>query len=156
MNEITVRLASDQEMDLVHEIMLLAFEEYRGVLDPPSGAHQESVEDVRRSAAKGGALLALLDGEPVGSARFEVRGEHVFCWRLAVLPSSRGRGLAQAMLRFVHAWAEQAGLPEVRLVSREVLGSNLRYYEKLGYRVVSRQPHPAGEAIIVEFVRQIP
>ena len=51
------------------------FAEYRGVLDPPSGVHDETVLDVERAIRRGGALLAW-DGETLaGAARYEPRSE---------------------------------------------------------------------------------
>ena len=150
-----IREATEVELALVRRIMLEAFEEYRGVLEPPSGAITETLEDVRSSAAKGGAILAFLEGEPVASARYERREGYLYCWRLSVLSSARGRGIATAMLEHVHRRAETLGYPEVRLSTREVMQSNLRMYERLGYVVLSRQPHPAGESIVLELAKSI-
>ncbi|MCW5940847.1 MAG: GNAT family N-acetyltransferase [Fimbriimonadaceae bacterium] len=152
---VEVRIASDDELPLVYEIMRAAFEEYRGVLDPPSGALVETLDDARRSTAKGGAVLGFVEDRAVGSARFERRTGHVYCWRIAVLPVARGRGVATAMLEHIHGEARRLGYREVRLATREVMESNLRYYRKLGYEVVSRAPHPSGGGIVVELAKRL-
>ncbi|MBV6457928.1 MAG: hypothetical protein HONBIEJF_01048 [Fimbriimonadaceae bacterium] len=150
-----VRNAKEDELPLVRKIMQEAFEEYRGVLEPPSGALTETLGDVRASAAKGGAVLAFLDSQPVGSARYELRGDYLYCWRLSVIPSARGRGIAAAMLEHVHRQAAEAGLPEVRLSTREVMEANQRLYLRLGYEVMSRQLHPKGEGYVLELAKRI-
>ena len=62
--------ATAEYAPLVYAIMQAAFEEYRGVLDPPSGVHAETVEAVVRAMAEGGAVLAWLGETAVGSARY--------------------------------------------------------------------------------------
>ena len=150
-----VRGATDEEMAIVHQIMLDAFEEYRGALDPPSGAHTETLDDVRASAAEGGAILAILDGISVGSARYEFKADHVYCGRLAVLPTARGRGIGGRMLEFIHEVAKLHGYPEVRLSTREVMESNRRLYLRHGYGIVRRARHPKGGGIVLDFVKRI-
>ena len=41
-----------------------AFEEDRGRLDPPSGAHAETIETLGRALRTGAALLVSVDGQP--------------------------------------------------------------------------------------------
>lgn len=152
---VEVRAATIEEAELVHAIMLSAFEEYRGVLDPPSGALTETVENVREEMAKGGALLAFSEGEPAGSARYALMSDHIYFGRLAVLPSMRQRGAARAILCAMDQVAKDLGHSEIRLATREVLGSNLRLYESSGYVVVGRNLHPKGGAMVVDLAKAI-
>ena len=48
--------------------MQAAFEEYRGRLDPASGALRETIDDVRAAISSGGAFLAFSSAVAVGSA----------------------------------------------------------------------------------------
>lgn len=152
---IQVREAKKSEWPLVRQIMLEAFEEYRGVLEPPSAALSETPEDVKASLAKGGALLAFLDGNPGGSTRYEIHEGYVYCSRLAVLPSKRGHGLACAMLEAIDEIAKSKGLQETRLSTREVMESNLRLYRRQGFELAARYPHPRGGGIVVDFVKRL-
>ena len=136
---------------MVHEIMLRAFEEYRGVLDPPSAALSEPALLEDREGE--GALLALLDGEAAGSARYSVKQDHIYCSRLAVLPSQRRRGIARALLAGVEAIGRDFHLREARLSTREVMQSNLLLYQSCGYNVVSKYRHPRGPGIVVDFCK---
>ncbi|PWV98428.1 hypothetical protein DFQ01_11863 [Paenibacillus cellulosilyticus] len=57
---IQIREAVIDEWAAVHRIMCEAFEEYRGVLHPPSGALREELEDtIRKLSPRGGAVLAM-------------------------------------------------------------------------------------------------
>ena len=152
---LTVRLATTEELSIVHEVMLASFEELRGVLDPPSGAHAETLEDVIVAVEKGGAILALVNKKPVGTARYELHPDHLYCGRVGVLPDHRGQGIASAILEFIDEVAREHALPEVRLSTREVMESNLRLYERLGYRITSRAPHKKGTSIVVELSKRL-
>lgn len=136
--------------------MLEAFEELRGVLDPPSGAHDETLADVKAAVAKGGAVLAFLDENPVGTGRYEIHADHLYCGRLGVLPAYRGQGVCAAMLAFIDQIAVECGRYQVRLSTRETLESNVRLYERHGYKVISRAPHPkGGSSIVVDLAKAL-
>ena len=139
-----VRLASHEELPIVHALMLEAFEEFRDKLDPPTGALKETLADVEAAATQGGAFLAFWDGLPVGTGRYLFQGDHVYCGRLAVKPDYRGRGIAKALLDRIEQVAKEAGYPEVRLATREVMQDNVRLYTSRGYEVVEVSEHQSG------------
>ena len=139
---------------LVHQVMQAGFEELRAVLQPPSGAHTESVADVERAMAQGGAVLAWDNDQPVGSARYALHSEHMYVGRVAVLPTHRRRGIATAMMRFLEELARQAGRRSVEIAARAALPSNVRLYEGLGYEVVRVEPHPRGPEMSVVHMRK--
>jgi ribosomal protein S18 acetylase RimI-like enzyme len=141
---ITVSLATRDDAPLVHQIMIAAFEEYRGVLEPPSSTHDETVNDVRRAFDSGGAVLARLDGAAVGSARFQPRPGYLYVGRVSTLPAWRGRGVGAALMTFLLDHARALGLPEVRVEVRLSLPSNVALYRRLGFHTISEQPHPRG------------
>ena len=144
MQAITVTLATRDDAPLVHRIMIAAFEEYRGSLEPPSSTHDETVDDVRRAFDSGGAVIARIDGEAIGSARFGSRPDYLYVGRVSTLPGWRGRGVGAAMMAFLLDHARTLGLPEVRVEVRLSLPSNVALYRSLGFRTISEQPDPRG------------
>ena len=58
----TIREATVEDMAILLRLVAAAFEEYVGVLDPPSGAHNETIETVGRKLASGAVALALVEG----------------------------------------------------------------------------------------------
>ena len=56
MSDTVVRLTlvNGDHAALVRQVMLAAFEEFRGPLDPPSSALDETLEDTRRAIESGG------------------------------------------------------------------------------------------------------
>lgn len=139
-----VSLAGAGELELVHRIMIEAFAEYRGRLEPPSSAHDETLADVERAILEGGAVLAREGSAAVGSARFRLRPDHSYIERVAVLPSHRGRGIAGAMMRFLEEEALRRGLFEAQVGIRVALPRNRALYERLGYRLAKVEQHPRG------------
>ena len=103
--------------------------------------------------ARSGAVIASVDGEAVGCARWSVRvddvpaGAHpperrpgtsprsyLYVGRVAVLPAHRGRGVATALMAWCEGLALDRGLREVRLGVRLGLARNEALYRRLGYR----------------------
>jgi ribosomal protein S18 acetylase RimI-like enzyme len=136
--------ARPEDAPLVHRVTQAAFAEYRGILDPPSSAHDETVHDVARAIERGGALLAWDGRALAGSARFEPRTDHLYVAKVAVLPEHRRKGIASAIMAHMAEIARGLGLPEVHVEVRDSLPSNVRLYERLGFEIVAVEPHPRG------------
>jgi ribosomal protein S18 acetylase RimI-like enzyme len=145
MGEVTLREAANADLPALVAVLKAAFEEYRGRLDPPSGAHDESAAKVREVLRTSRAVLALSGDEIVGCVFYAPSGNHVDLFRLAVLPEYRRRGIARRLIEYVEARARQLGLPRVQLGVRVALPGNRIYYERLGYRFVEARTH-AGYA----------
>jgi ribosomal protein S18 acetylase RimI-like enzyme len=132
--------AAGEAPDIVG-VLQAAFREYLGRLDPPSGAHAETVETVRQRMTRATAVLALIEGVPAGCIFCEARAGHVYLSRLAVLPSYRRRGLGHALIEHVEARARTLGISRVRLGVRISLVEQRAYYERLGYRFFEHGYH---------------
>ena len=141
---IRVVQARPDDAALVHRIMRAAFAEYLGVLDPPSGSNDETVEDVRRAIASGGALLAWDGDVAVGSARYEPREDVLYVGRVSVLPEYRRKGVASALMQHAELIARQRGLSAVEVGVRASLPSNVGLYQQLGFVLTRVDPHPRG------------
>ena len=142
MTTITTRLATTADAPTVHAITQAAFDTLRGEIDPPSSAHLETVEAVATALVSGGAGIAEIGGEPVGAVRFRSAGDHLYVGRVAVDPACRGLGVARALMAFAERHAALAGIPETRLEVRRTLTGNVAMFERLGYAVVAKYPHP--------------
>ena len=69
----------------------------------------------------------------------DVNGDSAEVGRLAVAPDRQGQGLGSALLRALEAEAP-AHVRELRLFTGEHSASNLRLYERFGYRETHRAP----------------
>jgi ribosomal protein S18 acetylase RimI-like enzyme len=140
---IQIRKAAIEEWGTVHRIMREAFEEYRDVLNPPSGALREELEDtIRKLSPRGGAVLVESDGKAIGSAQYRVEDDYVYIGRISVVTSARGRGIGKQIVNYLEKLAADLGMPEVRLEVRLSLPSNFQFYERLGYQVLQQCRYP--------------
>jgi len=126
---ISLREAGAVDAEVLARLLREAFEEFRGQLDPPSSAHGKTAEAVLRELEGGGALLAEVEGAPVGCVFFHPREDHLYVDRLAVLPSHRGAGVARVLMDAAEARAEGP----VRLSVRCALTEQQAYYARRGY-----------------------
>ncbi|MBS44885.1 MAG: GNAT family N-acetyltransferase [Nocardioides sp.] len=93
-----------------HEVFVAVF---GGEVPPPARLEVEALQtSIDRRAGLGGALVALLDGEPVGAAGLTVADDGTSrLWSGAVLPHARGRGVYRALLGARLAYGAEQGSP---------------------------------------------
>ncbi len=147
--------AMPDEAELVYDIMQAAFSEYIGILDPPSAVHTETLDDVIRAMEEGGAVLAWLDGVAVGSARYNFHDDACYIGRVSVLPEKRGLGIASAMVEYIEAVARRNDCQLMEITVRLILESNVRLYERLGYRISHVYQHPLGGGMVGDMTKPL-
>ena len=143
--ELTVREARGDEAGRLHDLLLRAYREYEGHLDPPSGVHAETVASVRSKMNEGGALVCEEDGVIAGCVFYAPKADYLYVGRLAVVPRYRRRGIGDLLLRAAERRADDLGLPRIRLGVRLALGKLRTYYEARGYVPIAFRSH-AGYA----------
>ncbi|HEX5691075.1 MAG TPA: GNAT family N-acetyltransferase [Roseiflexaceae bacterium] len=141
MSNVTLREATADEAEVVAATLRAAFEEYRGWLDPPSGAHGETAEKIRREMRDAQVVLAQLGDTIAGCVFYAPVNQHIDLFRLAVLPEYRGRGIGRALIAYVEQRALELGFQRVQLGVRLQLPRNRALYERLGYQFVEARTH---------------
>jgi predicted N-acetyltransferase YhbS len=136
-----LREATQDDVPTLVALIRTAFEEYRGRLEPPSGAHRETAASIGHYLQQGHAVLALLNGQAVGCVCYHQEGEHVYFGRLSVLPTFRQHGVGLALITYVEQQARALGVKRTQLGTRIALPHLQAYYERLGYRVVRYEAH---------------
>lgn len=140
---LVLRRATADDAAAIARVIAASFEQYRGRLNPESGAFRETAGGIAADLAKGiAAIVAERNGEMIGCVLVEEQEGDLYFGRLSVLPSARGHGLARQLVDAVEAEARRRGLPGVRLGVRVVLTDNQRLFQALGYRETSREAHP--------------
>ncbi|WP_330273404.1 GNAT family N-acetyltransferase [Lentzea sp. NBC_00516] len=94
---------------------------------------QTYTENEWRDRAAEGLKLVALDARPVALVAATARPEGLYLYSMWVRDSHRGRGVGEALVRTVQAWAAEEGWKVVRL---QVYDHNLparRLYERLGF-----------------------
>ncbi len=138
------------------DLLLCAFREYEGRLDPPSGVHSEKVASVRSKLAEGGALVCEIDEVVTGCVFYAPKADHLYVSRLAVVPEYRRRGLGDLLMRASERRAGELGFGRVRLGVRVALEKLRAYYEARGYVPIAFRSHPGyTEATFVEMEKAL-
>jgi predicted N-acetyltransferase YhbS len=138
----TLRPATPDDAPLLRDIIVTAFEPYRGKLVPPSGAHSETPQTIAGKLELGGGFIAYAGDEAVGAVLYELREGYGYLGRLAVLPAQQHGGIGRTLAQSVEDAVRAAGLPAVQLGVRTGLAGNVAFFEGLGYRVISSNTHP--------------
>lgn len=139
---IVYRQAATDEAPLLFSVILRAYAEFWGKLNPRSGTFAESAESIAAKLDKGGAITAWSGGDMVGAVIYEPRPDFMYFGRLAVLPAWRGRGIAKGLIGAVESKAQELRLTRVQIGVRLVLASHQAYYAALGYRPLVYECHP--------------
>ncbi len=142
MTSLTLRDATVDDAALMANLIVTAFEDHRGKITPPSGAHLETPEKVHAKLEQGGGIVAYVDQEAAGCVVFYPEGEgKLYLGRLAVIPAFRQHGVGQGLVKAVEQKAKAAGYASVTLSVRIALPRNRAFFERLGYSVTGYESH---------------
>jgi len=139
---LVLRAATVADAVTIAAIIAASFEEYRGRLEPESGAFRETAEAVAAELAReAGAIIAERNGAVVGCVMVKLLEDDLYLGRLAVVPAARGQGIARRLVEAVEDEARRRELAGVRLGVRIVLPENQKLFASLGYVEISREAH---------------
>ena len=142
-DHLVLRAATAADAASLARTIAAAFEQYRGKLQPESGAFRETADAIATELTRdSGAIVAEQNGSVVGCVMVKLMEGDLYFGRLSVLPSARGGGLARQLIQAVETEARHRGLAGVRLGVRVVLTDNQRLFQALGYHETSREAHP--------------
>jgi glyoxylase-like metal-dependent hydrolase (beta-lactamase superfamily II)/ribosomal protein S18 acetylase RimI-like enzyme len=150
-----IQLMEPGEVDLIREIMFKAFGEYKGKLAVPASGESEDPARTRQALAEGGAIIARLEGQPVGAARFQLKPGFLYIERVSVLPGFKRKGVGSAMLDYMDTVARYLERPTLRLGTRGSMPRNVELYQRHGYKIVSTWPHPKGDDTIILMLKTL-
>ncbi len=144
-DDFTIREATDADVAAIVGVLRTAFAEQAN-LAPPSGALNETEASVRGLMATARIALAVKDGVVVGCQFFEPKEDHLYLFRLAVLPEYRQHGVGGALIAYAEAQARLMGLPRTQFSVRLALPRQRAYYERIGYRFIAFGTHAGFNA----------
>ena len=137
-----LRAATAADAAAIATTIAAAFEEYRGKLEPESGAFRETAEGIAAELGReSGAIVAERNGRMLGCVMVKLEEDDLYFGRLAVVPAARGQGIARKLIEAVDDEARRRELSGVRLGVRTVLTENQRLFTALGYIETSREAH---------------
>lgn len=136
-----IREATDADIPALVHLLRAAFAE-QATLAPPSGALSETEVSVRGLMRTARVALAFVGDEIAGCQFFEPKGDHLYLFRLAVLPGYRGRGIGHALIAYAEEQARAMDLPRAQFSVRLALPRQRAMYERMGYHFVAYGTHP--------------
>jgi predicted N-acetyltransferase YhbS len=138
-SEIAIRFATRLESAAVAELIRAAFEEYRGRLEPESGALGETAETIVAAFADHAVIVAETGGRLVGCVLATQQGQNLYLGRLAVHPDFRRYHIASRLLAAAERHARATGAAALTLGVRIALPENFRYFAARGFREIGRE-----------------
>ena len=135
-----IRRAGISDVPDLVRLIHAGFAEQRSLV-PPSSADQENVAELSARLAHGAAFLAVAGGTRVGCIVGQRHPDCLYIGRLAVLPTWRRQGVAQALLRAIEDHGRETGETLLELNVRLVLVGNIRLFEGAGFRIVEQRSH---------------
>lgn len=149
-SKVQIRLVTEKEAPIVHQLMLEAFEDYR-FMDVPSSALTEPIDKLVQALKNGTeqAIIYRLDNVPLGSSRLQLKDDSLYFSRLSVTPSARGKGIAQAMLAWMEEYALLNGKQKMECKVRANVAKNISLYEKVGFVITKEEEadNPNGKLV---------
>jgi predicted N-acetyltransferase YhbS len=139
---LVLRAATAVDAAAIAATIAASFEQYRGRLQPESGAFRETAEGIAAELAReSGAIVAERNGRILGCVMVKLIDDDLYFGRLSVVPEARGQGIARRLVEAVEDEARRRELAGVRLGVRIVLVENQRLFSSMGYVEIGREAH---------------
>ncbi|WP_017726035.1 GNAT family N-acetyltransferase [Halalkalibacterium ligniniphilum] len=151
------RLATAGDAPIIHALMIRAFEEYRHA-EPPSSALDETIESISSGLQKDEqAFIHYLKDKAVGMLRFHVRDDHIYFFRLSVVPEHQGKGVAKKLLKVLENYAKKHHKATITCKVRVDVPRNIHLYESIGYHICEKEriPKPKGNVNVVSMKKTL-
>lgn len=134
-----VRLANYDDIDDILNITKEAFTKYRELVGTEHvDALSETYDDVKRDIDTKVVLLALSDGEAVGSVRVEIKPDNTaYLTRFAVKVTSQNNGIGKSIMNLVDRIMIKKGVTQISLHTGSQITSLIRFYYGRGFYIDS-------------------
>jgi predicted N-acetyltransferase YhbS len=129
------------DLERVCELLHAAFSLHDGRIDPPSGAHHETIASLRKRLERETLLVAEAAGRIAGCIWCLPEAANVYIGRLAVHPDEHGRGIGRRLLEASIDWARARGAETMTLGVRVELVENIAFFERHGFAISEEHAH---------------
>jgi len=109
----------------------------------------QTLEEIEEECKEKIVLKAFIDGKIVGSIRANAFENSCWVNKLVVLPEFQRRGIGEKLLRKIENYFPK--VEKFTLATGSKSASNIRLYEKLGYKIDRKETfHDGVEAVVME------
>jgi GNAT superfamily N-acetyltransferase len=134
MMDVKLRRAVPEDAQAIASLLHASFVEFRPLYTPAGfEATAITTEKVLGRMSEGPVWVALGEDSPCGTVAAMARGTALYVRGMAVLPSVRGKGVGDALLKEVEAFAVGHGYGTLLLTTTPFLDSAIRLYERFGF-----------------------
>lgn len=134
-----IRLADENDITDIMRITREAFTKYKELAGIEHvDALDETYDDVKRDIESKIVLLALSDGEPVGSARIEVFPDNTAeLTRFGVKVTSQNNGIGKAIMNLTDSMMKRCNVKSIHLYTGAKITPLIRFYYGRGFYIDS-------------------
>jgi GNAT superfamily N-acetyltransferase len=135
MNSVEIRAAAPGDEAGILNCLSRAFEPYRA--EYSALAYEDTVlnpSSIATRLREMHVLVAVADGEIVGTVSGVCDGVVAHLRGMAVLPEWRGKGVASQLLSSIESWARSRKCSRITLDTTVPLRAAISFYERNGYR----------------------
>ena len=154
--ELTIRDASEEEIDIVASLTVDAYAEYAARMSPDAWSmFAQEIGNVRGRMSDADIIVAERDGALVGAVS-------VFrAWRgaqegsvgvrlLAVPPQERGSGIGRALMTHCIGRAREMGAKRIALSTTQEMDAARDLYERLGFKRDAALDHERAPGVHIQ------
>jgi ribosomal protein S18 acetylase RimI-like enzyme len=105
-------------------------------------------DDYAARIAAGQAWVLEQEGLVQAVLVMEVAPDHLWLDNIAVDPAAQHGGIGRMLMRFVAEKALERGLPEVRLLTNEMMARNIDFYTRLGFAEIERREEKGFRRVV--------
>jgi putative acetyltransferase len=137
-----IRLAVPADAAAIASVLYESFAEYKPAYTPAAfAATTPSAGAIEQRFQEGPIWVALRQGAVVGTVSAGPKDRALYVRSLAVLPSARGQGVAELLLRQLEAYALAGRFQRLFLSTTPFLTGAIRLYERMGFQRSGEGPH---------------
>jgi ribosomal protein S18 acetylase RimI-like enzyme len=139
---IQIRIALPEDASSIAMVLHQSFVEYESSYTPEAFAATTPTGDqILRRMMEGPVWVAVHDDLILGTVSVVPEGESLYIRGMAILPTARGYGIGELLLRHVESYACARNHKRLFLSTTPFLSRAIRLYERFGFRRSSEGPH---------------
>jgi ribosomal protein S18 acetylase RimI-like enzyme len=156
MDDLTIRLARDDELDDVAALIVEAYADYAARMSPDAwAAFAQVIGHVRGRALEAETVVAERDGELVGSVTIYrhphgVQEDTYGIRMLSVRSSARGSGIGRALMEHCISLAREEGIRRIVLTTTQEMDVARDMYDKIGFHRAPELDHEPAPGVRFE------
>jgi len=153
---VKIRRAVPADATQIAAVLLESFSEYENLYSTEGfAATTPACDSILHRMKEGPVWIALLDHSIAGTASVVDRGEDLYIRGMAVLPATRGRGIASLLLKRIEDYASTHSYRRLILSTTPFLHEAIRLYERFGFSRSQEGPQSLSGTPLFTMVRNL-